>query len=174
MTLTDIHNYLKYDPTSSTFLRWVKAKSKNTNPGDEAGCLYRNTFQIIYNKTNYKSAQIIYYLHHGILPEKIKFLDGNRRNLSIDNLIPVEKKPKVVKRRRVEINIEDMKQQPIQSDTIYKWTHKNDMILILDENEKIVRKFKNVIIQDEDFVIKIRENIILRFGIAPKFLKEVI
>lgn len=68
----------------------------------------------------------------------------------------------------------DMKQAKICENTIYTWQNKNNMILLLDENKKIVRKFKNVIIQDEDFVIKTREQIVLRFGIAPKNLKEVI
>lgn len=66
----------------------------------------------------------------------------------------------------------EMRQPDIISDTTYKWKLKNGMILLLDESEQIVRKFKNSYVENEDFITNIRIEIVLRFGISPKLLKE--
>lgn len=172
MPLSDISNYLKYDPTSSTFLRWIKTDSKQIKSGDEAGFFSIRTYRIKFESIQYYSSQIIYYLHNGIIPKKVTFLDGNRRNLSIDNLIASEFKPKTIRKKRSEINITEMKQPDIQPDITYTWKLNKNMINLFDENGQIVRKFKNQYVQDEDFITNIRIEIILRFGIAPKNLKE--
>jgi len=66
----------------------------------------------------------------------------------------------------------EMKQPDIQPDITYTWKLNKNMINLFDENGQIVRKFKNQYVQDEDFITNIRIEIILRFGIAPKNLKE--
>jgi hypothetical protein len=171
MSLSNISNYLKYDPTSSTFLRWVKTRAKNTKVGDEAGFLALSTYRIKFENKFYFSSQIIYYLHHGILPEKIKYLDGNRQNLSIGNLISSEKKQKRIRKEHEFVN-SSMKQPEITPDTRYTWIQNKNMINLLNENSEIVRKFKNPFVQDEEFIGNVRWEIILRFGINPKLLKE--
>lgn len=172
MPLSDISNYLKYDPTSSTFLRWIKSDSKQVKPGDEAGFYNTSTFRIKFESIQYYSSQIIYYLFNGFIPKKVTYLDGNRRNLSIDNLIAAEFKPKKERKNRSEINIDTMRQPDILENTTYKWKINKNMILLLDENEQVVRKFKNNCNNDEDFITNTRVQIVLRFGINPKLLKE--
>ena len=77
------------------------------------------------------------------------------------------------KRKKPTILIyKDMKQPDILENTNYLWKLKNGMILLLDENDNIVRKFKNQYVENADFVTNIRIEIILRFGISPKLLKE--
>lgn len=68
----------------------------------------------------------------------------------------------------------EMKQPDILENTNYLWKLKNGMILLLNENDQIVRKFKNSYAENEDFVTNIRIEIILRFGISPKLLKEAV
>lgn len=171
MDFSDITKFLKYDSTSSTFLRWIATKSKNTKIGDEAGFFARSTYRIKFESKNYYNSQIIFFLHHGVLPEKIKFLDGNRQNLSIENLIPVDKKPKKERKKR-EIVKSEMKQPDITPDTRYNWQLNKKMINLLNENGEIVRKFKNQFVQDEEFIGNVRWEIVVRFGINPKNLKE--
>lgn len=171
MPLSDISKFLKYDSSSSSFLRWTNTTSKNTKVGDEAGFFAKSTFRIKFENINYYNSQIIYYLHHGVLPELVKYADKNRQNLLIDNLICVNKKPKKERKKRESVN-NDMKQPDILENTTYSWKLHNGMILLLDENNIVVRKFKNVFVQDEDFVTNVRIDIVLRFGINPKMLKE--
>ena len=67
-----------------------------------------------------------------------------------------------------------MRQPDIQSDTTYKWKLNKNMINLLDESEQVVRKFKNSYVENEDFQANIRIEIVLRFGISPKLLKEAV
>ncbi len=66
----------------------------------------------------------------------------------------------------------EMKQPDIQPDITYTWKLNKNMINLFDENDQIVRKFKNSYAENEDFMANIRIEIILRFGINPKLLKE--
>jgi len=68
----------------------------------------------------------------------------------------------------------EMKQPNIQPDITYKWKLNKNMINLFDENDQIVRKFKNSYAENDDFIINIRIEIILRFGINPKLLKEAV
>ncbi len=75
------------------------------------------------------------------------------------------------KNKAAEVNT-TMPQPEITQDTLYYWKLNKQMIILLDENDNVVRRFKSNFVQDEDFVTNIRIEIVLRFGIAPKNLKE--
>jgi len=82
----NIGDYLEYDLTSSTGLRWKKARQK-INVGDTAGCLKKDGYyRITFNKREYKNHRIIYFLHHGYCPECLDHIDGKPKNNNINNL----------------------------------------------------------------------------------------
>lgn len=83
----NIGEYLKYDETSSTGLRWIKKSGKRNHIGDIAGC--KNTegyFQTRLDKKLYMNHRIIFFLHHGYCTEMIDHIDCCRTNNKIDNL----------------------------------------------------------------------------------------
>lgn len=86
----NIGDYLEYDETSSTFLRWKKlyGKKNQINVGDEAGYLNKcNRYCLTsFNDIQYKNHRIIYFLHYGYCPNIIDHIDGNPSNNNINNL----------------------------------------------------------------------------------------
>ena len=90
MSKKNIKDYLKYDPTSSTGLRWIKSPSRRCKVGDEAftrisGGYYGGKF----NYVNYQAHQVIMFLQRGEWSSRKKHIDhsdGNRKNNNIDNL----------------------------------------------------------------------------------------
>ena len=91
MSKKNIKDYLKYDPTSSTGLRWIKSPSTRVKEGDEA-FTSKNTFGYYIGKfdyTIYSAHQVIMFLQHGKwsnINEHIDHIDGDRTNNNIDNL----------------------------------------------------------------------------------------
>lgn len=87
---TDIGEYIEYDETSKTGLRWKKLlniQCRRISIGDEAGHLnntgyYRSQF----NARNYLNHRIVYFLYHGYCPDILDHIDGNRQNNNINNL----------------------------------------------------------------------------------------
>lgn len=89
----NIGEYLKYDETSPTCLRWTKKSGYKINIGDAAGSLgeegyYRTRF----DKKLYFNHRIVFFLHHGYCPDYIDHIDGNRSNNKIENLRECSKK----------------------------------------------------------------------------------
>ena len=90
MSKKNIKDYLKYDPTSSTGLRWIKSPSYKCKEGDEAftrisGGYYGGRF----DNTGYSAHQVIMFLQHGKwsnINEHIDHIDGDKTNNNIDNL----------------------------------------------------------------------------------------
>lgn len=91
MRKKNIKDYLKYDPTSSTGLRWIKSPSYRCKEGDEAFTA-TDAYGYYFGGFDYKvysAHQVIMFLQHGKwsnINEHIDHVDGNRANNSIDNL----------------------------------------------------------------------------------------
>lgn len=84
---SNIGEYLKYDETSPSCLRWVKARH-HINVGDHAGTLHnrRNYYLTGFAGKLYQNHRIIFFLNFGYCPEIIDHIDGNPQNNRIDNL----------------------------------------------------------------------------------------
>lgn len=86
---SDIGDYLKYDETSKTGLRWKKVwGAKNQiNIGDESGTLHHKGYYITgFNGKLYLNHRIVYFLHHGYCSDILDHLDCIRSNNNINNL----------------------------------------------------------------------------------------
>lgn len=87
---SDIGNYLEYDETSSTFLRWKKQThiSNRINVGDEAGSLNKSTsyYHTFFNNKAYLTHRIVFFLHNGYCPEVLDHVDCVRTNNNINNI----------------------------------------------------------------------------------------
>lgn len=89
-TPSNIGEYLVYDDTSPTGLRWIKlcGHKNQINIGDPAGSFNnrRNYYQTKFDGRYYRNHRIIYFLHHGYCPEIIDHIDNVRTNNQISNL----------------------------------------------------------------------------------------
>lgn len=165
--LDKIITNFEYCENDASCLIWKKSY-RQINIGDTAGWMSNKSWHIGINGKNFKLDSIIYYLHNQIWT-KIRHIDGDNLNNHIDNLIPFVCK----KSNQMTNNANKMKNElEISKDRQYSWKLQKDIIQLLDENEKIIRKFKNQFVQDVDFVTNVRIEIVLRFGINPKNLKE--
>ena len=86
-----IEDYLKYDETSKTCLRWIKCDSTNVKDGAEACTSISNYGYYVgtFNYKHIKAHQIIMYLYYGKwsnIKLQIDHIDGNSLNNKIDNL----------------------------------------------------------------------------------------
>lgn len=83
----DYSNFLIYDETSPTFLRYTKNTSFNkfTN-GKKCGTLNKVTGYVMYK--NIPVHRIVYALVHGECPsdKQVNHIDGNKQNNKVDNL----------------------------------------------------------------------------------------
>lgn len=85
----DISEYLEYDITSPSFLRWKKL-SKYTSTakvGDSAGTLHSHGYYTCCVKQKSMLChRIVFFLHNGYCPDILDHIDGNRQNNNINNL----------------------------------------------------------------------------------------
>lgn len=84
---TNIGEYLKYDETSPSCLRWIKRTGKRNHIGDIAGCVDSEGYYItgIFSKV-WLNHRIIFFLHNGYCPTVIDHRDGDNSNNKIGNL----------------------------------------------------------------------------------------
>ena len=86
-----IEDYIEYDETSSTYLRWKKSPSRKVKQGNEVGG-YDKTLHYMglrFNKKNYLTHRVVWYLHHKVWSTRefpINHIDGDRTNNRISNL----------------------------------------------------------------------------------------
>lgn len=87
-----IKEFLKYDETSPSFLRWIKksALGSSVTAGDVAGSLDNldGYWKLHALGNHYKVARVIWFLHFGKIPEGfyVDHIDRNRANNNINNL----------------------------------------------------------------------------------------
>jgi hypothetical protein len=89
----DYSQYVYYDETSPTCLRWKVDRSGGTKAGDTAGYCYLNKAGRLESKiticnADYTPHRVVWCLHNKAIStkERLKFIDGNKLNNKIDNL----------------------------------------------------------------------------------------
>lgn len=93
MNLSDI---FEYDPFSETYLVNKVTRGIRAPEGAPSGTKSRGGYFTKVNGVSYQNSRIIWELHHGPVPDDlfVCFKDGNCFNLSINNLILVNRKIK--------------------------------------------------------------------------------
>tara|TARA_R110001599_G_scaffold180823_4_gene373513 strand:+ start:1495 stop:1983 length:489 start_codon:yes stop_codon:yes gene_type:complete len=90
MKKKNIREYLKYDSTSSTGLRWIKSPSHKCKEGDEAFTSANKGYYCgIFDYVMYSAHQVIMFLQHGKWSDRtlhIDHINGDKTNNNIDNL----------------------------------------------------------------------------------------
>ena len=87
----EIKNYLKYDPTSKTGLRWIQDKGKKVKAGQEAFTTIKGDgyYGGGFDSTSYFAHQIIMFLEEGKWSDRymnIHHKDENKLNNNLSNL----------------------------------------------------------------------------------------
>lgn len=85
----NIGEYVKYDETSRTGLRWIKlfGNGGNVSVGTETGCLNsRDYYNFEFNYNSYLNHRVIFFLHNGYCPDVVDHSDGHKQNNKIENL----------------------------------------------------------------------------------------
>ena len=93
----DIRDYVEYDETSSTCLRWKKPKGKISKKVGEECFTYiekvgretKGYYSGMFNYKTYYGHQVVWYLHHGVWSNRemvINHIDGYGLNNKIENL----------------------------------------------------------------------------------------
>lgn len=90
--IADYDSAVRHLDFDGTWLRW-KAKSPWHEAGDIAGGYntrgyYRVKMTVGLNKITFLCHRIIYFMHHGVLPDILDHIDRDKSNNSIDNLRP--------------------------------------------------------------------------------------
>lgn len=86
--MTQLKDYLAYDETSQTCLRWIKKASSRAMPGMEAmtniatGRRYQGGFK----GSKLFAHRVVWFLHNGTWPDIIDHINGNQLDNRINNL----------------------------------------------------------------------------------------
>lgn len=68
-------------------LYWKKRPANHIHVGDKAGCVDSRGYLCIgFRGKLYRVHRVIYFMHHGELPEMVDHVDGDRLNNKIENL----------------------------------------------------------------------------------------
>lgn len=83
---------LRYDPETGRLI-WQVATSRNIKEGNEAGIIHNKGYRRVGITIDGKfklllTHRIIYFIHHGELPDMLDHRDGNPLNNRIENLRP--------------------------------------------------------------------------------------
>jgi hypothetical protein len=84
-----LRQFLEYDPTSSTGLRWVKTTTNRVKPGEKAGQLHSTGyFKVSLHGINYPNSRLVWALVTGEDPGSlhIDHIDKNKLNNQFENL----------------------------------------------------------------------------------------
>lgn len=90
MINTTLSDYLEYDETSPTYVRWRVPRTHSMKPGHQAGCVSTTTGYIvirIFDKLM-QGHRVVWELVNGGIPDgmEIDHVDGDRTNNRITNL----------------------------------------------------------------------------------------
>ena len=81
-----IKNFVYYDETSASCLRWA-VNRKKARKDEVAGTPRTDGYwRIGVNHTRYLVHRIVYFLHHNVWPQQVDHIDGNPSNNRIENL----------------------------------------------------------------------------------------
>jgi len=84
--LTELVSLLKYKNRTG-LLYWSKNFDRKNRVGQKAGCLTnRGYMQLRFKGKVYFAHRVIFFMHHGFLPEQIDHKDGIKSNNKIKNL----------------------------------------------------------------------------------------
>lgn len=92
LELVELRKLLRYEPETGKFY-WLKTLSNSACAGKEAGT-GKNSHgyhQIQINKKQYKVARLAWFYTHGVWPDQIDHINGNRSDNRIFNLRSVNK-----------------------------------------------------------------------------------
>ena len=85
-----IEDYIEYDETSPTGLRWIKSSSNRVKVGSVCGSVRGIKYSVVHwDYRNLLCHRVVYYLHYGIWSDSkshINHIDNNHLNNRIDNL----------------------------------------------------------------------------------------
>lgn len=85
-----LEDYLVYDVSSPTGLRWAARPSRNVQVGDVAMRSMRDGYYSgEFRGKKLRAHRVVYYLVHGVWPTQIDHIDGVRTNNNVLNLRPV-------------------------------------------------------------------------------------
>ena len=144
-----ISNYLEYDTTSTTFLRWKKVFASaysRVKVGSEAGGSNQNGyFYTMLNTESYAQHRLIWVLHNKSLPPDmlVDHIDGNKGNNSIENLRLVSPRQNSLNKvgkipQSGYRNITELKYKGKSYSYIVRWHEEND-----PNRHWVIFKFKN-------------------------------
>ena len=106
MSLTDVDR-LRY---ANGVLYWERPKSNRIRKGDVAGTEHGNGYlKVRLGDKVYYAHRLVYYMHHGWMPEQIDHINGNRSDNRIDNLRAATKSQNALNSRMPKNNTSGVK-----------------------------------------------------------------
>lgn len=143
----DIVNYLEYDETSRTGLRWKKlfGKKNQINVGDEAGSFDKCTsyYRTNFNNKSYLNHRIVFFLHNGYCPDILDHEDCIRTNNNINNLREASMSENNINKPIQKNNTTGVKGLSIIRNTCWRLRIRKDRKLIFLETYKLSDKTKD-------------------------------
>lgn len=136
----NIGEYLKYDVTSPSGLRWVKKTSiaSRINIEDSAGSFNNRTnyYHTTFDGKKYLNHRVVFFLHNGYCPECIDHIDGNPKNNQISNLREATRSENNCNRKINSNNSSGYKGVSIQSKGKYQYWH----VQIRKNRQRVISK----------------------------------
>ena len=103
LTHEDVLDAFIYHPDG--YLIWRRNRNGGCKAGARAGCQNKayGYWQLEYKQQQHQVHRIIFLFHHGYIPEGIVFVDGNRENCRIENLLAADH-PSIPAQKKVIVN----------------------------------------------------------------------
>jgi len=86
---TDISELNEFFFIENNEIFWKKSPSYKIKAGQKAGCVHKDGYKrVTLKRRTYTEHRIIYLMNHGVLPDAIDHIDGDKTNNNITNLRP--------------------------------------------------------------------------------------